>query len=887
MPVLAPETASVRRLPGNDGGPVFRLGVMLLLGLAGLAINVLLPLNVSWGVHLLFGGCIALLGARLLPLVPALGAVLVATLPTFLLWGHWFAVAIMCCELAWVCVAARRGWSLVTADLAYWLVAGCPASIVASLAWGGAPPEVALLIAAKLGLNGLANASVAEILHLAVLRSTLLRRFSAVHAVSAKTALVAMLAFFVAVPSLAAGVAFSLLAMRGVEREMGRELDDFELDTRTMTDLLLAMAAGPLGNLAPLLAERAAGEPAGMRPIVGPAPWESIILLDATRPAADPPGAGCWAAVLRESLVGASRAGDVVVSVPAQGRCEAALFIGRRLEGNHLAAVRASPEAMARMIVESATKHLVRDNQFWQAVIFAGEDRLVAASAVATATSDRFALARLPADAAILPGRELGYFKRQLEDWVARTVAELPAIPGWRVAIAISSLPLRAEAQQAQAAILAVAFILVAGVVAAGSAVAGTVARRLRFSSAMSGERAVDASPLPLEEVDIIDAWIRRIVDELRTERWTSGAFRARLEAFEAMAPVITYVAEDAPDRGCPVLAFGPSIRRVLDVAPEVAVATGWMEASIHPDDRARVRAAFGAGVGPSGVSRETYRLRGTDGRYRWFLDTRVRLAGGEASRALHGLMLEVTDQKEVERQLVQAAKLAQIGELAVSMGHELSQPLNVIRLAASNLQAASEAGPLPREQLAVRLDRIVRQVDKATSLLSHLKVFGRQASDQPFAPFDVARTIDDALLVLRATLSNAGIAIAVDIRASQPVAHGSAILVEQCLVNLLSNAADAIGARQEREPGLGGRIEVSVAEDGQFLRLCVADNGGGIPPDAQDRVFEPFFTTKPPGKGTGLGLSVSRRAMQEMGGSLCFANEGEGAVFTITIPRG
>jgi signal transduction histidine kinase len=118
-------------------------------------------------------------------------------------------------------------------------------------------------------------------------------------------------------------------------------------------------------------------------------------------------------------------------------------------------------------------------------------------------------------------------------------------------------------------------------------------------------------------------------------------------------------------------------------------------------------------------------------------------------------------------------------------------------------------------------------------------------------------------------------------------VAHGSAILVEQCLVNLLSNAADAIGARQEREPGLGGLIEVSVAEDGQFLRLGVADNGGGIPPDAQDRVFEPFFTTKPPGKGTGLGLSVSRRVMQEMGGSLCFANAGEGAVFTITIPRG
>jgi C4-dicarboxylate-specific signal transduction histidine kinase len=234
----------------------------------------------------------------------------------------------------------------------------------------------------------------------------------------------------------------------------------------------------------------------------------------------------------------------------------------------------------------------------------------------------------------------------------------------------------------------------------------------------------------------------------------------------------------------------------------------------------------------------------------------------------------------------VQAAKLAQIGELAVSMGHELSQPLNVIRLAASNLQAASEAGPLSREQLAVRLDRIVRQVDKATSLLSHLKVFGRRASEQPLAPFDLAGVIDGALLVLRGTLSSAGIAVAVDVRASEYMAHGSAILVEQCLVNLLANAADAIGARQEREPGLVGRIAISVAEDGQFLHLGVADNGGGIPLALQDRIFEPFFTTKPPGKGTGLGLSISRRAMQEMGGNLLFASEDEGAVFTIIVPR-
>lgn len=886
MPVLSKDRSTVRPPEGGETQQVLPVGLALLLGLVGLAINVFLPLNISWGVHLLFGGCIALLGARLLPPIPAFGAVFLATLPTFLLWGHGFAVAIMCCEVAWICLAARRGWSMITADLVFWLVAGCPASIVVSLAWGGAPPEVALLIAAKLGLNGLLNASVAEILHLVVLRSALLRRFSATRVVSAKTALVAVLAFFVAAPSLAAGVAFSLLVTRSVEREMGRLLDDYVLDAREATVRLLALAAGPLGNLAPLLVEQAAGAPAGMRAIAGPAPWESLILLDATRPASDPPGAGCWAAALRERLASANGPDDVVVFLPAQGHCEAALFVGRRLAGTHLAAVRASPATAARMIVDRASMHLARDNRVWLAGIFDDQDRFVAISVAAGATSDRFMQSGGPSDATVLPARDLGYFRRDLQDWIARTTEQIPVIPGWRIAIAISAQPLRAEAQQAQATILAVAFMLVAGVVAAGSTIAEAVARRLRFSAARSGERDDRAPPLPLVEMDLVEAWIRGLVEELRTERWTSDAFRARLEAFEAMAPVITYVAEDAPDRGCPVLAYSPSIGRVLDVQPEAAVAAGWMAASIHPDDWARVRAAFGAGVGPSGLQQETYRLRGADGRYRWFMDTRVRLAGGQGSRMLHGLMLEVTDQKEAERQLVQAAKLAQIGELAVSMGHELSQPLNVIRLAASNLQAASEAGPLPREQLAVRLDRIVRQVDKATSLLSHLKVFGRQASEQPFEPFNLAGLVDDALLVLRGTLSHAGIAVAVDVRASEPMAHGSAILVEQCLVNLLANAADAIGARQEREPGLVGRIEISIAGDGQFLHLDVADNGGGIPPEAQDRVFEPFFTTKPPGKGTGLGLSISRRAMQEMGGSLRFANEGEGAVFTMTVPR-
>jgi two-component system C4-dicarboxylate transport sensor histidine kinase DctB len=109
-------------------------------------------------------------------------------------------------------------------------------------------------------------------------------------------------------------------------------------------------------------------------------------------------------------------------------------------------------------------------------------------------------------------------------------------------------------------------------------------------------------------------------------------------------------------------------------------------------------------------------------------------------------------------------------------------------------------------------------------------------------------------------------------------------VLFEQVVLNLVSNAIDAIEQRRQREPGFAGRIAISVDGEGPMLRVQVADNGGGVPDEIASRLFEPFFTTKPPGKGTGLGLSIGARALEEMGGSLTFANATDGAVFTIAV---
>jgi signal transduction histidine kinase len=108
-----------------------------------------------------------------------------------------------------------------------------------------------------------------------------------------------------------------------------------------------------------------------------------------------------------------------------------------------------------------------------------------------------------------------------------------------------------------------------------------------------------------------------------------------------------------------------------------------------------------------------------------------------------------------------------------------------------------------------------------------------------------------------------------------------------QVVLNLVSNARDAIMARKEKAPDFKGRIEVSVYEENGEAVVKVRDNGGGVPPEILGRIFEPYFTTKEEGQGTGLGLHMARRIVEEkMGGRLTAANEGDGAVFTIRIRK-
>jgi C4-dicarboxylate-specific signal transduction histidine kinase len=243
---------------------------------------------------------------------------------------------------------------------------------------------------------------------------------------------------------------------------------------------------------------------------------------------------------------------------------------------------------------------------------------------------------------------------------------------------------------------------------------------------------------------------------------------------------------------------------------------------------------------------------------------------------------------------IAQTAKLVTLGEMTTGMAHELSQPLNVIKMAAQN--ALSEvAPPEPRESgfrpplsdgelrpfVAGKLSRIMAQVDRAASVLTRMRVFGRTPDGGP-ALFDVREACRGALILVGQRLRNGGITVREELGEQALMVQSHQNLLEQALVNLLVNARDAL--LQSMRPDKTIVLSVGRGSDGHVL-ITIADNGPGVPVEIRERIFEPFFTSKPTGQGTGLGLSLSFGIVRESGGTLSLLPSTEGAVFQIDLP--
>jgi C4-dicarboxylate-specific signal transduction histidine kinase len=234
---------------------------------------------------------------------------------------------------------------------------------------------------------------------------------------------------------------------------------------------------------------------------------------------------------------------------------------------------------------------------------------------------------------------------------------------------------------------------------------------------------------------------------------------------------------------------------------------------------------------------------------------------------------------REKQEQLVQAGKLATLGELTTGVAHELNNPLNNIGLFVGNVIDRVEAGEEDLDRVLEDLERVVEQVQKATEIITHLRTFGR-AAPISLEPVGVQEVIDRALSLLQEQLRLRQISVTLDFLPESPVVLGNAIQLEQVFINLLTNARDALEESERKEI----HIACSVGEE---VVVVFRDTGPGIPDGLEQRIFDPFFTTKDVGSGTGLGLSITYGIVQEHGGEITVEKRpGEGAVLTIALPR-
>ena len=234
---------------------------------------------------------------------------------------------------------------------------------------------------------------------------------------------------------------------------------------------------------------------------------------------------------------------------------------------------------------------------------------------------------------------------------------------------------------------------------------------------------------------------------------------------------------------------------------------------------------------------------------------------------------------RDKQEQLVQAGKLATLGELTTGVAHELNNPLNNTGLFVGNAVDLIELGAADKGQIVRELRQAMQQVSKATQIISHLRTFGR-AAPVSREPISLRPVIERALSLVQEQLRLREIEVQVDLGPKEPVVVGNPIQLEQVFINLLTNARDAMADSPRKAIRISGSIGYAAVE------VAFADTGHGIPPGLERRIFDPFFTTKEVGKGTGLGLSITYGIVKEHGGTISVVSHfNEGTTFLIRLP--
>ncbi len=265
-----------------------------------------------------------------------------------------------------------------------------------------------------------------------------------------------------------------------------------------------------------------------------------------------------------------------------------------------------------------------------------------------------------------------------------------------------------------------------------------------------------------------------------------------------------------------------------------------------------------------------------------FFANVHICSARYVGKEALIATTTDITETVMKEVQLIQASKLATLGEMATGIAHELNQPLNVIKIgSAFLLESIQEGKHVSEKDLTTIAKEFNGEVDRASGIINHLRNFARTGNISKETVF-INEPIRGVFKVLAQQLKLREIEVELDLNENLPPIMADNNRLEQVFINLVTNARDAL----EEVSGRRKFLKIRSFMEGENVVVTVSDTGKGIPNGILNKIFEPFFTTKEVGKGTGLGLSISYGIIRDYGGAITVqSQEGKGTTFRLEFP--
>jgi C4-dicarboxylate-specific signal transduction histidine kinase len=369
----------------------------------------------------------------------------------------------------------------------------------------------------------------------------------------------------------------------------------------------------------------------------------------------------------------------------------------------------------------------------------------------------------------------------------------------------------------------------------------------------------------------------------------------------------------------------GPQVEELLGIPGSAFLAQGFLENSLHAEDRRKTIEAFEL-VARRGSGEIEARIRGADGRYLWlrFIASSAGVPAADDARdtltpVIRGMMFDRTAARKLEFELTQAQKLESVGRLAAGVAHEINTPIQfvsdsvhfvrdavgefvtltekyrvlcaavlegqLVAEAAALVQQAEDDADLPYlvEQVPRALARSLEGLERVAAIVASMKEFAHPA-EKEMAVADLNQAIQSTLVVAHNEYKYV---------ADLELGLGEIPLVRchvgdlnQVILNILVNGAHAI-ADVVKDSGQRGRLAIRTRQEGAAVVIDISDTGGGIPAAIQGQIFDPFFSTKDVGKGSGQGLAVARSVVCEKhGGELTFVTSATaGTTFSIRLP--